>query len=143
MRPEELELSTRLRPLKPPQPGPGSRTPSTGPAEKKAAFSKVLAGELASRGEAADALKAATRVEFSAHALTRLQERNVTLSPHNRQRLDHAVQLAERKGSVNTLVLMDDTAYIVSVKNKKVITAITRDAAVENVFTQIDSATIV
>jgi hypothetical protein len=37
---------------------------------------------------------------------------------------------------------MDDTAYIVSVKNKKVITAITKDAAVENVFTQIDSATI-
>jgi len=143
MRPEELELRTRLRPLKPLQPGPGSRTPSTGPAEKKTAFSKVLAGELVSRGEAADTSKAAAGVEFSAHALTRLQERNVRLSPHNRQRLDHAVQLAERKGSVNTLVLMDDTAYVVSVKNKKVITAITKDAAVENVFTQIDSATIV
>ncbi len=143
MRPEELELNTRLHPLKPLQPGPGSRTPSTGPAEKKAAFSKVLASELVSRGEAADASKAAAGVEFSAHATKRLQERNVTLSPHNLQRLDHAVQLAERKGSVNTLVLMDDTAYIVSVKNKKVITAITKDAAVENVFTQIDSATIV
>ncbi len=142
MRPEELELNTRLRPLKPPQTGPGPRTPSTGPAEKKAAFSKVLASELVSRGEAADASKAAAGVEFSAHATKRLQERNVTLSPHNRQRLDRAVQLAERKGSVNTLVLMDDTAYIVSVKNKKVITAITKDAAVENVFTQIDSATI-
>ena len=38
---------------------------------------------------------------------------------------------------------MYDTAFIVSVKNRKVITAITRDAAVDNVFTQIDSATIV
>ena len=143
MRPEELELRTRLRPLKPPQPGPGPRTPGASPAEKKTAFSKVLAGELASREQTADASKAAAVVEFSAHALRRLQERNVTLSPHNLQRLDNAVQLAERKGSVNTLVLMDDTAYIVSVKNKKVITAITKDAAVDNVFTQIDSATIV
>ena len=143
MRPEELELHTRLRPLRPPQPGPGSRTPSASPAEKKTAFSKVLAGELASGEQTADASKAAAVVEFSAHALRRLQERNVTLSSHNLQRLDNAVQLAERKGSVNTLVLMDDTAYIVSVKNKKVITAITKDAAVDNVFTQIDSATIV
>ncbi|MFB0516434.1 MAG: TIGR02530 family flagellar biosynthesis protein [Candidatus Neomarinimicrobiota bacterium] len=143
MRPEELELRTRLQPLRPPQAGPGSRTQGATSAEKKSAFSKVLAGELASRGQAAGISTPTTGVEFSAHALTRLQERNVMLSPHNLQRLDQGVRLAERKGSVNTLVLMDDTAFIVSVKNKKVITAITKDAAVANVFTQIDSATIV
>ena len=143
MRPEELELHSRLNPLKPLQPGSKSRSGGASRVEQDSAFSKVLAGELVSKGEAADTSKKAASVEFSAHALTRLQERNVMLSPHNRQRLDQAVQLADRKGSVNTLVLMDDTAYIVSVKNRKVITAITKDAAVENVFTQIDSATII
>jgi len=143
MRPEELELRTRLHPLKSPQPGPGSRSKGAGSAGKKTAFSRMLAGELASKGQEAGASRRTSGVEFSAHALSRLQERSVTLSPHNLQRLDHGVQLAERKGSVNTLVLMDDTAFIVSVKHKKVITAITKDAAVENVFTQIDSATIV
>ena len=142
MRSEELELRTRLQPLKP-QPGSGKRAQGTRPVDKGAAFSKMLVHELASKGQQAQAMQAVTGVDFSAHALARLRERKVTLSSHNLERLGHGVQLAERKGSVNTLVLMDDTAFIVNVRNKKVITAITKDAAVENVFTQIDSATIV
>jgi flagellar operon protein len=143
MRPEELELRTRLQPLKPPQPVKGARTQSARPTEKGDKFSKVLAGELASKSADTSPPISVPGVEFSAHALTRLHERNITLSPHNLERLGKAVHLAEQKGSVNTLVMMDDTAFIVSVKNKKVVTAITKDAAVENVFTQIDSATIV
>ncbi|MFC1583261.1 TIGR02530 family flagellar biosynthesis protein [Candidatus Neomarinimicrobiota bacterium] len=142
MRPEELELRTRLQPLKPSQPVKGNRAPGSIPTGKTQAFSKVLAGELTTKGNEAVA-SGPLSVEFSAHALARLQERNISLSAHNLQRLDNAVHLAREKGSENTLVLMDDTAFIVSVKNKKVVTAIARDAAVENVFTQIDSATIV
>lgn len=142
MRPEELELRTRLQPLKPSQPVKGSRAQGSVPAGKTQAFSKVLAGELTTKGNGATAPRPLS-IEFSAHALTRLQERNISLSAHNLQRLDNAVHLAGQKGSENTLVLMDDTAFIVSVKNKKVVTAIARDAAVENVFTHIDSATIV
>lgn len=143
MSPAELALKTGLQPLRPIKPGTG--TPAKGPqqAEKKTAFSKVLANELAAKSEATQAPKTANGIEFSAHALARLQERNITLSPHNLARLDHGVQLAGKKGSVNTLVLLDDNAFIVSVKNKRVITAITKDASVDNVFTQIDSATIV
>ena len=143
MRPEELEIRTRLQPLKPPQRGAGSGTKSVDRAEKKTAFSKVLAGELATKSEGTGPSKKTAGVAFSAHAQSRLNERNITLSPHHLQCLDHGVQLADRKGSVNTLVLMDDTAFIVNVKSRKVITAITRDGAVDNVFTQIDSATIV
>ena len=143
MRPEELELRTRLQPLRPPQQGPGSGTKSVDRAEKKNAFSKVLAGELATKSEGTGPSKKTVGVAFSAHAQSRLNERNITLSPDHLQRLDHGVQLADRKGSVNTLVLMDDTVFIVNVKNRKVITAIARDGTVDNVFTQIDSATIV
>jgi len=35
---------------------------------------------------------------------------------------------------------MDDTAMVVSVKNRTVITALAKDQARENVFTNIDSA---
>ena len=143
MQPDELVLRTRFQPLKPSPTGPGSGTNGVRPAQKTAPFSKLLAGELATRSEKTGASKRPPGVAFSAHASARLQERNITLTPHNLQRLDNGVQLAASKGSENTLVLMDDTAFIVSVKNRKVITAITKDAAVENVFTQIDSATIV
>jgi flagellar operon protein len=142
MRPEELALRTRLQPLKQAHPVKAKQTAGSIPAGKTDAFSKVLAGELTTQGNGA-APSRPLSVEFSAHALARLQERNISLSAHNLQRLDNAVHLAGQKGSENTLVLMDDTAFIVSVKNNKVVTAIARDAAVENVFTQIDSATIV
>jgi flagellar operon protein len=143
MKPEDLTLQTKLQPLRPIQPKTGPSTPGTRKTERTDAFSKVFAGELASKSEAAHPQRTTSGLEFSAHALNRLQERNVRLTHQGLERLDHGVQLAEQKGSVNTLVLMDDTAFIVSVKNRKVVTAITRDGAVDNVFTQIDSAAIV
>ncbi len=143
MRPEELAIQTGLQPLRPSRAAKGQRTPGASPAQKESPFSKVLAGELATRSEGAGAAQRASGVTFSAHAQARLNERNISLTQLHQQRLNNGVRLAEQKGSKNTLVMMDDTAFIVSVSNKKVITAITRDAAVENVFTQIDSATIV
>ena len=143
MRLQELDISTGLQPLKPPQVGEGKRTAGAIPTEKKSSFDQVLAGQLATGPGKTEALTTSSGLAFSSHALTRLQGRNINLSAHNLARLDHGVQLAREKGSANTLVLMDETAFIVSVKNSKVITAITRDAAVNNVFTQIDSAAIV
>lgn len=140
---EAVKLQARLHPLKPAQPTPKSGGGLVDRTGTKGSFSKTLATELAQKKPAVNQVPVSQWVEFSAHAQARLQERNITLTRHNLDRLDRGVQLAEKKGSVNTLVLMDDTAFIVSVKNRKVITAITRDAAVDNVFTQIDSATIV
>lgn len=143
MKLETVKLQARLQPLKPAQPTPKSGGGLVDRTGTKGSFSNTLATELVQRKRAAHQVPVSQRVEFSAHAEARLLERNITLTRHNLDRLDKGVQLAEKKGSVNTLVLMDDTAFIVSVKNRKVITAITRDAAVDNVFTQIDSATIV
>ncbi len=57
-------------------------------------------------------------------------------------RLTSAVDKAAAKGSRDTLVLMDNTAFIVSVKNRTVITAVTGQRRQEDVFTNIDSAVI-
>lgn len=142
MKPAELLMNSNLQPIRHAQPARGAAKSAPSGAPEEGRFSKVLAGELAGRHQPGAAPKAG-QLAFSAHAQARLQERNITLSAQNLERLDRGVRLAEAKGSVNSLVLMDDTAFIVSVKNKVVITAIPRHGAGDNVFTQIDSATIV
>jgi flagellar operon protein len=82
-------------------------------------------------------------IKFSGHALERLQKNNITLSPQDMERLSEAVEKAETKGSRESLVLMDDLALIVSIKNHTVITAIDGQRLKENVFTNIDSAVII
>lgn len=82
-------------------------------------------------------------LRFSAHAIRRLEERSVRLSENELTRLNQGVQQLDEKGSKNSLVLIDDTAYIVSVKNKIVVTALNNAAATTNVFTNIDSVAIV
>ena len=49
---------------------------------------------------------------------------------------------AAAKGSKDALVMMDDTAMVVSVKNRTVITALPKEQARDNVFTNIDAAVI-
>ena len=140
---DNLELRTRLQPLQPAKPVQGPGKPGSKPAPGSTAFSDVLAETLAARKAEQTATGATGKVEFSAHAISRLQERQIALTPQALDRLDNGVELASQKGALNTLVMMDDNAFIVNVKNRRVITAITKDAAIDNVFTQIDSATIV
>jgi flagellar operon protein len=85
----------------------------------------------------------AQEVVFSAHARDRLVQRNIQLTPHDMERLQGGVQQAAGKGARESLVLMNELAFVVSVPNRTVITAMTGDAAKGNVFTQIDSAVIV
>lgn len=78
-------------------------------------------------------------VSFSAHAAERLRERGIGLEQAELQRLGDAVDRAESKGSVDTLVLLDDIALIVNIPNRKVVTAMNGDTLREHVFTNIDS----
>ncbi len=81
-------------------------------------------------------------VKFSKHAQERLSERNITLNQADMSNLHHAIAMAEKKGSQDSLVLLRDMAFIVSVKNKTVVTAMQGETMRENVFTNIDSAVI-
>ncbi|WP_232697037.1 TIGR02530 family flagellar biosynthesis protein [Brevibacillus daliensis] len=82
-------------------------------------------------------------LSFSQHALQRLQESNITLMPDEITRLENGVQKARQKGARETLVLMDQVAYVVSVPNQKVITAVEQGRMKDSVFTNIDSAVFV
>lgn len=100
--------------------------------EKETSFNKILQQEIAQ----ADGIK------FSRHALERLNARSIKVDQKYLTRLTEAVQRAEAKGARESLVLLDDLAFVVSVKNKTVITAVDGDSRKENVFTNIDSAVI-
>jgi flagellar operon protein len=101
--------------------------PTTGPA-----FADVLARE-------------ATRtqpLQFSGHAIQRVEKRGIDLSDGTLQRLGSGVDRAAAKGARESVVLVDGTAFVVSVPNRTVITAVGPEHMREHVFTNIDSAVI-
>jgi len=83
-------------------------------------------------------------VEFSSHAIKRLESRQIDIIENDRiERLNRGVELAAEKGCDESLILVDSTAFIVSVRNNTVITTVSADDLKGNVFTNIDSAVIV
>lgn len=81
-------------------------------------------------------------LKFSRHASERLESRGINLSAQQMARLEDGVRRAAGKGARESLVLLDDLALVVSVKNRTVITAAARQDLQENVFTNIDSAVL-
>ena len=83
-------------------------------------------------------------VKFSQHAAQRLQSRNINLDSSQLNQLQNAVDKAAQKGARESLILMNnDLAFVVSVTNRTVITAMDGSSIKDNVFTNIDSAVIV
>jgi flagellar operon protein len=80
-------------------------------------------------------------LSFSAHALSRLQERNIVVDGQIKAKLEDAIKQIAQKGGKESLIMLDDIAYVVSVPNKKVITALEKSNS--NVFTNIDSALLI
>jgi len=87
-------------------------------------------------------LRTTEGVKFSAHAQERLRNRAITLTPADMGKIDEAVRLAAAKGARESLLLTDKAAFVVSVKNRTVITVVDSAHMKENVFTNIDSAVI-
>ncbi|RLC47006.1 MAG: hypothetical protein DRH70_04325 [Candidatus Coatesbacteria bacterium] len=92
--------------------------------------------------EEAQANASAGRLRFSAHAMRRLQSRGIEFSRDDLTRLSDAVGQAEAKGSRESLVLMDDLAAIVSIRNRTVVTVLDANNSMEKVFTNIDSTVL-
>lgn len=98
----------------------------------QAAFDEVLAEQMASAG-----------MKLSAHAQERLRSRQISFGDEHFQRLRGGIERAERKGARESLVLLDDLALVVNVRNRTIITAMDEEQMHEKVFTNIDSAVIV
>lgn len=93
--------------------------------------------------EKSSAITGENAVRFSKHASTRLSDRNIELSNAQLERLNEGAQKAGRKGIHESLVLVDDLAFIVNIKNNTVVTAMDQTETNENVFTNIDGTVII
>ncbi|MBL7997148.1 MAG: flagellar protein [Candidatus Kapabacteria bacterium] len=105
------------------------RTPNTVQPPPAKPFAEILQEE-------------AGKIRFSAHAQSRMTSRDMALDDSDMKRLENAVSKADEKGSRDSLVMLRDMAFIVSVRNRTVITALKGEQAMENVFTNIDSAVV-
>ena len=80
-------------------------------------------------------------LHFSKHANERLANRNIDLTEEQRERLKEGVNRASSKGIRDSLVMVDNMAFIVNVTNRTVITAV--DDGDDKIFTNIDGAVVV
>jgi len=99
-------------------------------------------GEQPSFAKALQQAGAAHELQFSRHAIARIQRRGIELDRGTVQRLAEGVDRAAGKGARDSLILVDGTAFVVSVRNHTVITAVGSEHMKDNVFTNIDSAVI-
>jgi flagellar operon protein len=81
-------------------------------------------------------------IKFSKHAIERLKMRNVQLNRNQLERIESGIEKAEKKGVKDTLLLMDDIAFIANTKSKTIITTVQRENLKDNIFTNIDGAVI-
>ena len=108
----------------------GKKRTSTVSQNTDVSFRQILEEKQAQTGE----------LRFSKHANERLASRNIRLSTEQRERLEDGVDKASRKGIRDSLVMVDNMAFIVNVTNRTVITAV--GDGDDKIFTNIDGAII-
>lgn len=106
---------------------PNTKTTSVA---KEQVFSEVLKNQI-------------QQVKFSNHATQRMNYRNIKLDAAQNLRLEEAVSKAADKGLKDSLILLDNNAFIVNIPNKTVVTVVDQTNLKDNVFTNIDGAVII
>ncbi|WP_297416946.1 flagellar biosynthesis protein [Clostridium sp.] len=77
---------------------------------------------------------------ISKHAALRLNEINFT--EEDMKAVEKGFEIAKDKNSKNAVMIYKDTALIASIENKTIITAVSKERAKDNIFTNIDSVVI-
>lgn len=83
-----------------------------------------------------------TNVKISKHAQIRMDERNIKLTDELKDKINKSIDKANEKGVKESLVLTDNVAFIVNIKNRTVVTAFSEKELKDSVFTNIDGAVI-
>lgn len=108
-----------------------------GQSQKTAGSNGLASTEATSFGEI---LQQKEGIRFSKHASERLETRNINMSEEQKERLNSATEIAKGKGMNESLVMVDNLAFIVNVKSNTVVTAV--NDMKQGVFTNIDGAII-
>lgn len=119
------------------------KTPSVGKDKNSLpAGANSFASVLNKIQEASDIKVSEEPVKFSKHAQNRLNLRGIELSQDQMDRLNFGKAEAGEKGIKDSLILIDQLAFIVNVPNNTVVTAMDQTENKSNVFTNIDGAVI-
>jgi len=102
-------------------------------ATNKTGFGEVLQQQIQQQSD----------VKISKHAEMRMESRNIKISETQMERIKNGINKAQEKGVKDSLMLVDNVALVVNVKNRTVVTAANTQELKENVFTNIDGAVIV
>ena len=90
-----------------------------------------------------ESISQGSEIRFSKHATNRLASRQIELDNQMVARLEDGMQRASEKGIKDSLVIMDQLAFIVNIPSNTVVTAMDQTESKENIFTNIDGAVIV
>lgn len=112
----------------------GKRSENQAPKRAEDSFQNVLNREIQ---------KSEDPIKISGHASKRLMERNICLNENDMKVIGKAMDKADAKGAKDSLMLYKDIAFIASIQNRTLITAIAPQNSEESVFTNIDSAVII
>lgn len=118
-------------PPAPPLPRPSGSKPAAAGRAVGPSFGQLLDQQLGGKA-----------LQFSRHALARMESRGIQFSREELGRIENAVHAAQSKGSRDSLVLLGSNALVVSVKHNTVVTVVDQQSLHGNVFTNIDSAVI-
>lgn len=88
-----------------------------------------------------ESIKGKKDIKISAHAQQRLEERDIDLEEKDINRINEAMNNLEKKGARESLMLYKDIAFIASINNRTIITAL--EAEDIDIVTNIDSAVII
>ncbi|WP_335870720.1 TIGR02530 family flagellar biosynthesis protein [Bacillus sp. 2205SS5-2] len=88
------------------------------------------------------AIQPKTSLTLSKHANQRLERRDIQISSSEWKDIEDKVALAKSKGVNESLVILQNAALVVSAKNETVITAMSRQEATAQIFTNIDGAIV-
>ena len=133
MKVSELQINQRIYPLDAVKVQKPKPVQVDGDNKKVKSFAEVLKQNL----------EPGQDVKFSAHALKRIEERQLNMGEQTLDRLIDGISRLNEKGSKNSVIFLDETAFIVSVQNRTIVTALDKANNSQNIFTNIDSAAIV
>lgn len=110
-------------------------------AQGSAAQPEAAAGTLSFREVFEQLQSGQSTLTFSKHAAQRVEQREIQLSAERLERLNEGVRIAREKGLNDTLIIVDDSAFVVNTGAGKVITGL--QGLSGRVITNIDGTVIV
>ncbi|MBU8907007.1 TIGR02530 family flagellar biosynthesis protein [Desertibacillus haloalkaliphilus] len=82
-------------------------------------------------------------LKLSKHAEQRIASRGITISSSQWNVIEEKLNEAKHKGITDSLIVMKDAALVVSVENDTVVTAMDRNEAESQLFTNINGAILI